>query len=203
MKPNFRSLLALTVVIVIILTGCSAQEPPTFSITQPGNGNVLPTAHPVEITLSSRFSSGNFQYIRWEIYQDGMRVDFNNSESIDTREIHRALNGVTDGTHWIYARAQAYSGSNQSRWLETSEICYWVGDNPPSDFCNYQTIVQPSTASTATPIVTPIIIIRPDNSGSGRSNGSGGASGCAAYGDKSSCNLAGCSWTGSACQVTP
>ncbi len=205
MKLNSKSILVGVILLGLLISGCSAQEPPTFSITQPGNGSVLPSGVPVQITLNSRYNANNFSYVRWEIYDNGVLVG-HDVANIGTSDIHWAENGPMDGVHHIYARAQAFSnGANQSQWLTTPDLCYWVGDNAPSDFCSIQTIVQPATAATATAVLTPIVINRPDNTNSNGGNGgtSGGATGCAAYTDQSSCNLAGCSWSGSSCTVTP
>jgi hypothetical protein len=206
MKLYFRVIFAWTTIVAFLLSGCSAQEPPTFSITQPGQGSILPSGNPVEITLSSRYNTNNYNSIRWEIYDNGVLVGHDVAQ-IGIRDIRWAENGPMDGVHHIYARAQAFSnGANQSQWLTTPDLCYWVGDNAPADFCSIQTIVQPSTAATATAVITPIVINRPDNNGNnngGNGNPGGGATGCAVYGDKTSCNLAGCSWNGSSCTVTP
>jgi len=203
MKVNLGFLTAWLAVFGLLISGCSASEPPTFSITQPGQGNVLPSGHPVEITLSSRYNTNNYNFIRWEIYDNGLLVGHNQAD-IGTREIHWAENGPMDGVHHIYARAQAFSrGSNTSQWLTTPDLCYWVGDNPPADFCSYETIIQPVTSGTATPVVTPLIINRPDNTNGGTGGNPAGGDVCGQYGDVTSCNRAGCSWTGSACTVTP
>lgn len=216
MKINLRSLLALTILFAFLISGCALEHHPRFYISRPNTNSTFLQTDLITINLHRYSSITPYHYFRYQIRDNGNIVEADQAWG-EMTDVQKVLNGDSIGIHLIDARAQAYdSPSRQSDWYPATSICIYVGPNPPSNFTCDIVYGWPSpdefvtttpsvlTITTVTPITTPLIIIRPDNN-NGNSNGGNpsGATGCAAYSDKTSCDLAGCSWNGSACTVTP
>ena len=215
MKNRLLSLFVFFVIASLIISGCALEHHGRFAITNPHPNNTFsPTDH-INITLHRYSPIDPYHYFRYQIRDNGAFLASSEARG-ELTDIQYILNGGSIGPHTIDARAQAFdSASAHSDWYPATSICIYIGPNPPANFsCNtyawpqnleFTTLTPTSTILTIvteTPPVTPLIIIRADNNNN-NGNNSGGATGCAAYGDKSSCDLAGCSWTGSSCVVSP
>ncbi len=220
MKYRLYALFTFFIVTGLVLSGCALEHHGRFAITTPHvNDTFLPTDH-ITITLHRYSSIDPYHYFRYQIRDNGNVVRADEARG-EMSEILYILNGDSNGVHLIDARAQAFDTANShSDWYPATSVCIYVGGNPPANFtCNQyawpQNLEFATTTSTPailtivteTPVVTPLIIIRPENNnnngGNGGNGGPGGGTGCGAYGDQASCDLAGCSWNGSSCTVSP
>ncbi len=226
-KLRFPILLTVIIGISLFINGCGPlSHHGRFQITTPNqNQTFLPTDH-ITITLHRWVSVAPYHYFRYQIRDNGNVIE-GDSRRAEQNEVQIILTGDSEGTHTIDARAQAWdTATSHSDWYPADPVCIYVGENPPTSFiCNQYAwpqnleyvpvtpTVPVFTIVTETPETPPrsIIIIHSGNSnnannnggGSSNSGGSGGATGCAAYSDQASCNLAGCSWLAGSCIVSP
>ncbi len=200
------------VIIAGILTGSACSDfrsgpLPPLQITQPQDGNVFGQGTQINVTMQSNANRDNlYDTIEWQIYEDGLLQGQGTgpgSQNILTYNLPQ--NNV--GTHVVFGRVRGHRRDVASDWINSNVVCFYVGDNAPSDFCSTQTLVEPVIISTFTPSPTlpptatstateiPTIPVRhnPHQTGSG----------CGQYTSQNSCNLAGCSWNGSSCSVNP
>ncbi len=218
MKRPLYLLFLFFVITSLVLSGCALEHHGRFYISSPHiNDTFLPTDH-ITITLHRYSSVDPYHYFRYQIRDNG-NILISNEARGELNDIQYILNGDSNGVHLIDARAQAFDTTNShSDWYPATSVCIYVGGNPPANFTcnqyawpqNLEFVTTTPTSSiltivTEAPPVTPIIIIRPDNpnNNNGGKPGGSGATGCGAYGDKSSCDAAGCSWNGSSCTVSP
>ena len=220
MKNRLFPLFAFFVIASLLISGCALEHHGLpLIITTPNNGTVFGQNEIIRIGITSGLTvPDQYRQFQIEIYDNGVRVRVNYYGRGTTMVREADPTPYTTGTHDLYARARAYnSDTDYGEWYPSYHVCVFVGPNPPSNFtCDVSygfpqhleiSTETPSiyTIITGTPPVTPLIIIRPENNNNNGGNGgaSGGATGCAAYSDKNSCDLAGCSWNGSSCTVTP
>ena len=221
MKHRLHILLTFFIVTDLMLSGCALEHHAVGVFLSTDRQLYEQLTDPINITLASRVVVPNqYHSVQYEVMDNG-RV-------VEQRAISRDTQNVTImdpfphtyGLHSISARVRPYnSETDNGDWVTSSPamVCIFVGSDPPDTIppCSVYGFPQhieistetPAilTIATETPVVTPLIIIRPENNNNNGGNGgpSGGASGCGAYGDKTSCDLAGCSWNGSACTVSP
>ncbi len=215
MKINLRFSIACTVLIIgsLLISGCAFSHS-ARGISLRTDRQLYPQlTDPITVTLSSNYvPSDQYRLIQYQITDNGQEIAAGTITG-DTHEIDPEIPFPhTFGPHSISARARFYnSETDHSDWSPSSPamVCIFVGSDPPDTYsCNVYGFPEHLEAVTVTPDIlviateTPIIIVRPDNSSNGAHGGKSG-SGCGQYASQSSCNLAGCSWTGSACQVNP
>ena len=200
----------------VLLSGCALRHESIIRITDPGNGNTFPLDQPVTIRVHVNTAAlANYNHVSgWGFYEfniiDGGTIIAHGGRSINFDEFEWTLSAGSAGPHYVVVQGRVGRnvGSNQfeySDWINSNEVCFYVGPDAPSDFCSVRTIVQPLTVTTLTPTppptptpVTPVII-RPNPHNPGGTN----PSGCAAFTDQTSCDLAGCSWNYGTCVVNP
>lgn len=217
MKHRLYSLFVFFMITSLVISGCALEHRGLpLIITTPTNGTVFGQNEIIRIGITSGLTvPDQYHNFQVEIYDNGrmVRANFYGRGTTMVREADPAP--YTNGMHDLYARARAYnSNTDYGQWYLSYHVCVFVGPNPPHNFtCDVSygfpqhleiATETPSifTIVTVTPVLTPIVIIRPSNNNSGRPGG-GGATGCGAYGDQTSCDLAGCSWNGSSCTVSP
>lgn len=219
MKVNLHFSLLLITIVSLFLNGCALSHHAAGVYLRTDRGLYSQLTDPIAVTLSSNIvPPEQYHLIQYQITDNGREIAAG-TISRDTREINPEVPFPhAYGPHSISARARPYnSETDHGDWITSipAMVCIFVGSDPPDTVsCNTYGFPQhleittetPAiyTIVTETPVVTPLIIIRPDNNANNNGGSNpGGATGCAAYSDKASCDLAGCSWNGSACTVTP
>ena len=217
MRFRLYSLFAFIVTASLLISGCALSHRGLGFYLRTDRQLYSQLTDPITITLSSTIVVPNqYHSVQYEVIDNGVGIG-SGVISRDTQQITVLMPFPhAFGTHSISARVRPYnSAADYGDWVASTPamVCVFVGADPPDTYsCSVFGFPQhleistetPSilTIVTETPPVTPLIIIRPDNNNN-NGNNPGGAVGCAAYGDKSSCDLAGCSWTGSSCTVSP
>jgi len=220
MNRRLLSLFAFFIITSTVISGCAlSHRALVISLSTDRQTYDLLTDH-IIVTLSSTIDASEQYQYQYQITDNGREVAAGTISS--GNQVHPEIPlPHTYGPHSISARVRQYNSSTASpgEWRASTPamVCIWIGGDLPDTyscpvfgFPEYLEIATgtPSilTITTETPVVTPLIIIRPDNNNgnnNGGSNNPGSATGCAAYSDKNSCDLAGCSWNGSSCTVTP
>ncbi len=198
----------LSIIFAFTVSACSdfrSGPLPPLQITNPHDNDVFPLNQTIEVRLVSNANQDHtWDTLEYEIYQDGLRIKSGTADGTQNTLPVQVTEDVT-GTHVIWAQVRGHRRDVTSDWIQSNQVCIYVGDNAPADFCSVQTIIEPQQASTSTPVVTPTatrvvpIPIRPNPNNHGGTN----PSSCAQYSDQTSCDLAGCSWNGSSCTVNP
>jgi hypothetical protein len=222
MKIKSKILMVFVLIAGLTLSGCALSHEPIFRITNPQNGNVFGLNDRVTIRVRvfrnsiSNFGSYDWHFYQWRLF-DGNTIIASGGASTSIGTFEFVIDTSAGGPHYITAQARAGRPDPDfadlpvnpyfvySDWMDSNEVCFFVGPDAPSDFCSVRTIVQPLVVASITPTpipptptatpVTPIPVRRNPNQH--------GGSGCSQYNTQSSCNLAGCSWNGSSCTVNP
>jgi hypothetical protein len=207
-----RFVFLLTVAMLVTSCALSHRAAPTLQINRPGNESTFPTGiYSVDVSIEAHFSGfqrDTWTGYEWNLVDNGVPIPGGAGPLGQTQFVF-TLSRPSDGVHHISVRARATralsdNSTETSDWVNSNEICFFVGDSVPADFCTTGQAAQPivvvatltpSPTATATP-VTPIPVRRnPNQHGTG----------CAQYTSQTSCNLAGCSWNpqSSSCSVNP
>ena len=220
MKYRWYALFTFFIIASLLVSGCALQHHAIGVYLRTDNQLYPQLTDPITVTLSSNVVvPDQYHFIQYEVIDNGRGI----GSSVISRDTQQITVMVpfphAFGTHSISARVRPYNSATESGdWVTSTPamVCIFVGSDPPDTYsCNVfgfpehieiATETPPVlTIATEAPPVTPLIIIRPENNNNNGGNGgaSGGTTGCAAYSDKNSCDLAGCSWNGSSCTVTP
>lgn len=200
-----------------ILNGCALSHEPIFRITNPQNNNTFPENASFAIHVRvfrdsySNFGNGNWTGYEWTMY-DGNATIASGSGTVAAGEFDFLISSAPNGPHYVQVRARAFGPDPDyadlpnnpyrvySDWRLSNEVCFYVGPNPPQDFCQIRTIAYPLTVASntpsplpPTPTLEPTATRVPPIPTRHNPNQQGG-SGCSQYADQTACNLAGCSW---------
>ncbi len=219
---RFPALFALLVLFSLFLNACALPHEGIIHITDPSNGNTFPLGQPITIrvhvntAIVSNYNHLAWQYYEWNILDAGAIVA-HGADPVNQDIFEFVVNSAPEGAHYISVRGRVARPDPDfadlpnnpykvySDWIDSNEVCFYVGPNPPSDFCTIRTIAEPLSIATITATPVPptatATAIRPIPTH--RNPNQHGGSGCSQYGNQNSCDLAGCSWNGSSCTVSP
>jgi len=219
MKKNLHHLIAVLVITGLVLSACGGgNQTAHLRFNSPANGAVFQVNASVYIDIG--VDNPNAHFNSYQLVDNGY-IFYPPGGQVGSPPPGIGLAPLTEaGLPWSfstpgYHRVTAQAWSDQANGYSETSICIVVTDatHPNQNLpigadgsCPVVGAPQHLEAATVTPVTTPLIIIRPDNNNGNNNGGNGnpgGATGCAAYGDKTSCDLAGCSWNGSACTVSP
>ncbi len=178
----------LVLLIVLLLASLGASScalrhaaPPAINLTDPQNGNTFPSNASVTLHVTLYGVSGSsslWDRYDYQVIEDGVIVSQASDQSITITQRSLLLRGLLDGTHLVVVRGRpsrpdpdyADLPNNTFRiygdWYTSNPVCFFVGPNPPEDFCSNVTIAEPLRAVTATPsplpteAATPVPVIR-------------------------------------------
>ena len=221
-----RRLLSLSITIIlmsILLNGCSLPHQAILSITSPHDNDTFPANANLSIHIRvfrdghSNFEDGSWEGYEWLLY-DGYGTIGNGQGMVSQGEFDFPIISAPEGPHYLQVRARAFRADPDyaevpnnpyrlySEWLLSNEVCFYVGPNPPQDFCQIRTIAQPLILASSTPTATltatvtgtatsipPTLTPVPPIPTRKNPNQHGG-NGCSQYTDQTSCFLAACSW---------
>ncbi len=175
-----RYLLLPIVVVLASIAGSSCalrrEAPPAINITEPRNGNTF--ASNADITLQVSLDgvggdSGAWDRYEYQVLDNGVIVSQASDQPISVTTRTLELGGLLNGTHLVEVRGRAArpdpsfadSPNDPHRifgsWYTSRPVCFFVGPNPPEDFCTSLTIGQPALAITATPSPFPTSLSTP------------------------------------------
>jgi hypothetical protein len=218
MKHRLYSLFIFGVATSLILSACAlSHRGRPFYINDPADRTRYRLDTPIYIgLLRGQDIPAEYTSFQYEVYDNGVLVN-THVENRATSQVR-----VTDpiphsgGFHTLSARARAYnSAASFGDWYVAPSVCVYIGPvEPPSYDCLEYGFPAHLEIATQDPSVLTIeptaplmneVVPNPGGNSTGNNNGNNppAASGCTQYTDQSSCNLAGCSWSGSSCIVTP
>ena len=134
-------------------------------ITDPHNNDVVPLGQQIAVRVSVLAATdpswGQFEYT---ITDNGETIAHVGNETIRQRNLLVYENHAAPGVHIVQATGRAWRQESRggqtdtyyTPWWNSNEVCFFVGPNPPPDFCATRTVPMPLVvAPTSTPTPFP------------------------------------------------
>ncbi len=175
-----RALMLFIVLVVVSLVASSCaprhEALPAINITEPHNASTFASNANITLHVSLEGVAGDSG--AWDRYDDqvldnGVIVSQASDQPISVTTRTLELGALLNGIHLVEVRGRAArpdpsvadSPNDPHRifgnWYASKPVCFFVGPNPPEDFCSSVTITGPLAAVTATPSPSPTSLSTP------------------------------------------
>jgi len=144
------------VVASLLMNACDLQHHGYIYVTDPQNGNTFPLNQPITVKVSvadiSRLIPYDWVSYEYTITDDGTTIAHVGNETIHQRNLFVVMNNPSQGAHYVSVRGRAARPDPDfvdvpnnpyrvySDWIDSNEVCFFVGPNPPPDFCTTRTL---------------------------------------------------------------
>ncbi len=175
-RPLMLVIVAMLVSLVASSCALRHEAPPAINITEPHNASTF--ASNANITLRVSLAgvagdSGGWDRYQYQVLDNGVIVSQASDQPISVTTRTLELGSLLNGTHLVVVRGRAArpdpsfadSPNDPHRifgnWYTSKPVCFFVGSNPPEDFCSSVTIAGALAAVTATPSPSPTSLSTP------------------------------------------
>ena len=166
MSVRIRLVPVVSLLLGLMGLGCAPPHRAPFLIASPHDNDTFPSGQPVTVRVDTidltHVNGETWESYDYEVFDNGDLVARRTHVPLTNRNPYEVIAHPADGLHWVdvngrIARTRYFFGDPEPVYSDryALNVCFWVGPNPPPDFCSVRTIVQAARVATPTPTRVP------------------------------------------------